>query len=316
MTCEPSSPFPHDLGPVVDVVAGIVGGAPLLATLSAMADALREVLPCDGLALHEVDVPRRCLVAVCAAGPEADTVLRGRPPLDALPWGRSLLRRAPAGLAAATTPDSTWLLTGESRGPVHVSPLLSGDTLAGCVSAWRTPGVPFTSGEADLLRRFAALAAVVRDHAVLGERLQRQALVDEETGLFNRRYFLDRLTAEIARGQRHDGNVGLVLLALDGHTSGDDAAVCAFATALRAQTRIADILCRVDPTHLAIVLPNADAREATIAANRLLRAAGDRFAASAGVASGPADGTTAAGLLEQAAARLGAARRAEHLRAA
>ncbi len=108
--------------------------------------------------------------------------------------------------------------------------------------------VPFASGEAvtgllelcaaaavgedglELLQILASQAAVALANAALYRTLERQAVTDGLTGLYNHRYFYERLNQEIARAQRYGLPLSLLIVDIDdfklfndrfGHPSGD-----------------------------------------------------------------------------------------------
>jgi diguanylate cyclase (GGDEF)-like protein len=191
----------------------------------------------------------------------------------------------------------------------------------GSLNVWREDESPtFATDEAQLIRRFATLAAIAYANAGQRERLEAQARTDELTGLFNRRHFNERLGAELARAAREHGNVGLVLLDIDdfkqindrhGHQAGDDV-LRTFARVVRDAVRAGDVPCRTGGEEFAVVLPGAHAAEAARCAERLLAAVraevrgpdGAGVTASAGVAVAPADAPSLAGLFRAADGRL------------
>lgn len=114
------------------------------------------------------------------------------------------------------------------------------------------------------------------DHQV---RLETISRIDELSGLFNRRAFMDDLEARIGGRRRVRG--ALVFVDLDnfkmvndshGHARGD-AALRAVAALLRAKTRDADIVARLGGDEFAIWLDQADEAAARAKAEELLAAA-------------------------------------------
>ncbi|HEY1366412.1 MAG TPA: diguanylate cyclase [Gaiellaceae bacterium] len=113
----------------------------------------------------------------------------------------------------------------------------------------------------------AAQAVVALDNARLHRIVERQALVDGLTGLANRRQCEDQLTAEIARADRFETPLTLVLADLDnfkrindvhGHPAGD-AVLRAFADVLHATAREADVAGRWGGEEFMLLLPGTDA---------------------------------------------------------
>jgi diguanylate cyclase (GGDEF)-like protein len=132
---------------------------------------------------------------------------------------------------------------------------------------------------------------------------------DPLTGLFNRRHLFDKLEHELARVRR--GHLfGVVMLDLDGfkrvndlqgHLRGD-LLLKEIAIALGASTRVIDVAARYGGDEFMIVLPDADAAQARLVAERVaaaVRAIGEKFdaqrpvTASLGVAVAHADDSVA-----------------------
>jgi len=150
------------------------------------------------------------------------------------------------------------------------------------------------------LRIFANQAAAA---IVLSERmreLRRLADHDPLTRLLNRRAFVERLEAEVARANRYGREFALVLCDLDGfksvndtlgHPAGDEA-LKMFAAAARQSLRRADDAFRIGGDEFALLL--AEATDAD--ARKVIERIGERLEgtrASFGVASCPADATDA-----------------------
>jgi diguanylate cyclase (GGDEF)-like protein len=111
-------------------------------------------------------------------------------------------------------------------------------------------------------------------------RLQWIAITDELTGLHNRRYLMQRLTAEIKRTTREQRPLACILFDLDhfkrvndtfGHAAGDRVLQEVAATARR-QCRESDILSRYGGEEFVVVLPGTDRRGARDTAERLRQA--------------------------------------------
>jgi diguanylate cyclase (GGDEF)-like protein len=103
------------------------------------------------------------------------------------------------------------------------------------------------------------------------------ATTDELTGLLNRRQLLLELDAEIRRAQRGGRPLSVLMLDIDhfksvndqyGHTVGDEVLVKA-TVRCRQQLRSIDLLGRIGGEEFVVVLPDADADEALVAAERL-----------------------------------------------
>ena len=186
---------------------------------------------------------------------------------------------------------------------------------------------PFARGPANesllLLHGFLAVqavtmlaaAAVVWQYREAQERLRRQAVKDELTGLANYRCMMSSLEAEIRRAQRAGAGRGFSTALLDmdrlkqindhyGHLVGNRA-LCRVAECLRASCRVTDTAARFGGDEFAIILPETSetgARQLVERINARLMADEEspRLSVSAGVAVYPRDGATAEKLLTSA----------------
>jgi diguanylate cyclase (GGDEF)-like protein len=111
------------------------------------------------------------------------------------------------------------------------------------------------------------------------EELERLATTDGMTNLTNRRHFLALAAAEWSRFQRYHRPLTLLLIDLDrlktindrfGHAAGD-AAMITMAETFRSNRRDTDIVARVGGDEFAMLLPETDAAQAQIVAERLRR---------------------------------------------
>lgn len=134
--------------------------------------------------------------------------------------------------------------------------------------------------EAALYALGAHVAAFVKDHRVLVTKtahLTRLSRCDEATGLFNQRYFMERLYHEFRRALRYGNSLSLCLADLDdfklvndaqGHLGGDEA-LKRVARTIRQVVRETDIAARYGGDEFAILLPHTDQGQALRLAERL-----------------------------------------------
>jgi diguanylate cyclase (GGDEF)-like protein len=158
-------------------------------------------------------------------------------------------------------------------------PLRSADgegRVTGIVSVGRHDR-PFSDSERDLFHYLAGQAAVSVENVGLHETVERQAVTDELTGLSNRRRFQETLAGEVARSQRFEQGLGLVMLDLDnfkqvndtyGHQQGD-VVLREVAHVLRESSRAIDLPARYGGEELAVVLPGTDLEGAYDLAERV-----------------------------------------------
>lgn len=156
------------------------------------------------------------------------------------------------------------------------------------------------------------------------EELLALSRTDALTGLFNRRYFEERLNEEFARSRRYQSHLSLVMLDIDhfkrindtfGHPFGDEV-LKAVAQTARARLREVDLLARYGGEELIALLPEAAPADALRACERVREAIealevvypcsdgttqGVRLTASLGLATVPAADLASAETLLRAA---------------
>jgi diguanylate cyclase (GGDEF)-like protein len=134
--------------------------------------------------------------------------------------------------------------------------------------------------------------------------LERLAITDALTGLYNRRFFQSRLAGEVGRARRYGRVLSLVMLDLDnfkeindqhGHQFGDHV-LAEVGKILTTNVRASDIVCRYGGEEFAVLLPETGPEQAGLTAEKLrtrlkehFRAGDDALAltVSLGVASYP-----------------------------
>jgi diguanylate cyclase (GGDEF)-like protein len=314
---------------VIDACAGILAEQSLEATLHEMARRLAEIVPFTSIAVYEVDPGGSELVPMFAQGLHVEQTLASRPPLHDSISGKAVSQRRLIHLE----PGHEWLgrytmpgTPDEDPEALIVAPLLVAGEPVGTLNVWREEERPsFSDEEAQLLRRFATLAALAYVNARQRDLLRRQALTDELTAAYNRRHFYDRLSAELADVRRHGHCVALVVLDVDdfkavndrhGHPAGDET-LRAFAGVLRREVRAGDVVCRTGGEEFAVIAPHIACDEGRALVQRLVRAVAaaglgpdGTVTASAGLAMAPQDGTAPDELFQIADDRLIAAKRA------
>ena len=127
-----------------------------------------------------------------------------------------------------------------------------------------------------MLEQYAVHTALALRNAWLLERLELSATTDALTGIGNRRVFDHELARELARANRSDEPVTLLLLDVDhfkrlndtlGHVAGDEV-LHALATALAEETRLGDTLARYGGEEFAVLLPGVTEEQAFETAER------------------------------------------------
>jgi diguanylate cyclase (GGDEF)-like protein len=138
---------------------------------------------------------------------------------------------------------------------------------------------PFTAGERELFSYLTNQASVSVENVDLHETVQRQAVTDELTGLFNHRRFQEVMTAEVERARRYGHELGLIMLDIDnfkqindtyGHMQGDEV-LREVAHVLRQSSREIDEPARYGGEEMAVALPQTDLEGAYQFAERVRR---------------------------------------------
>jgi diguanylate cyclase (GGDEF)-like protein len=136
------------------------------------------------------------------------------------------------------------------------------DGMVGVISIAR-PGGAFSERQQELFAYLARQAAISIENVGLHETIQRQAVTDELTGLFNHRRFQEVMTAEVERVRRFEQELGLIMLDIDnfkrvndtyGHLQGDHV-LREVARVLREASREVDEPARYGGEEMAVALP-------------------------------------------------------------
>jgi diguanylate cyclase (GGDEF)-like protein len=165
------------------------------------------------------------------------------------------------------------------------------------------------------------------------KKIQRNAVTDPLTGLYNRRLFAESFEKELNRARRYGLPLGIVILDLHrfkevndkyGHPRGDEV-LRAAATTLQKALRTSDSAFRIGGDEFAVLLPQTDAAQAVALSRRIeavfaetLRPVQLAFAVTMdhGIATFPQDGDQADQLIHVADERLYRFKHANHARGA
>lgn len=203
--------------------------------------------------------------------------------------------------------------------PEHIIifPIISKEKLLGLLTIF---GKEKLKIELDAIRPIVDHLAIALENAILYEETQRLAIMDELTGLYNRRYFFSSLESEIIRARRYGYPVSLLFLDLDffkryndryGHIVGDQL-LRELGGILRKEIRTVDIPARYGGEEFAIILPMTQRSGAISVAERIRRRvmenpfctglipSGTHITISIGVSSFPEDAKDADMLIRKA----------------
>jgi diguanylate cyclase (GGDEF)-like protein len=188
-----------------------------------------------------------------------------------------------------------------------VAPLRLGTHVHG-VLAVAGQNSAFTAGDSDLVASTAEQISLALERYRFLAVVQRQATVDDLTGLYNHRFLIDSLGQQVALAERLGTPLAILMLDIDhfkalndshGHHAGD-LALSTFARTVAGNVRRADLTARYGGEEFVVLMPNTTSREAFMVAEkiRLAVAATDvdlpdrvpvRMTVSIGVAAYPDD---------------------------
>lgn len=160
-------------------------------------------------------------------------------------------------------------------GRVTIFPLRAQQELFGVVIVATETATDFTGRE--LVETLVAHTALSINNAAMLEQVERLAITDGLTGVYNRRYFNSRLETEIQRSMRFSHSVSLIILDIDwfksvndelGHLGGD-AVLKQLAGLLHEKVRKVDIVARYGGEEFAIILPETTATNAAYVAEKI-----------------------------------------------
>lgn len=136
------------------------------------------------------------------------------------------------------------------------------------------------------------------EKARLERELERLTIIDDLTGLFNRRYFYRKLEEEITRANRQKGNLVLIMFDLDcfkeyndtyGHLAGDQALKEVAGIIMRSIREMVDSACRYGGDEFTIILPGADKSHASIVAERIRKTIREKNIGALDISAGIAE---------------------------
>ena len=291
-----------------DVFHHLLSEQSLDALLDRIFDAVSDLVPCDTLTIYQADEARRLLVPLTARDRWAAEIMDSNLPYGQGITGWAVENGEPALVNHAHLDPRLDVVPGtppDEQESLIVVPLVSRGVIMGALNVYRLgEHASFSEREFELVQRCGDAAALALDNAQIREKLERQAQTDSLTGLYNHRFFHDRLRAELNRSSRAYESLAVVMLDIDdfkkvndvfGHGTGDQILV-ALADVLRSSIRTSDIVCRIGGEEFAVIMPVCTATDARGFAERVTqRLAATEFegagtiTVSVGVSQGPED---------------------------
>ena len=164
-----------------------------------------------------------------------------------------------------------------------VAPLILEEQVLGALALNSSQHGAFTEEDLRLLVSFAATATAAIRNAQLHAEVQKQAITDTLTNLYNRRGLFELGRREIERARRFGRPISAIMLDIDnmkqvndthGHSTGDQVLI-AFAERLNKNVRGIDVLGRYGVDEFSILLPETDLFSASQVAERVRRCIAD-----------------------------------------
>lgn len=277
---EDDDPRIHSYRRLADVFHHVLSEQSLDALLGRIASALEDLIPYDTLTIYEVDEKERALVPIFARDEYAEEILRSKSYFGRGLTGWAVEHREPLLVNQAHLDPRTVQVPGTPDVPesMIVVPLIPRGVVKGTLNVYREgEEARFSAAEFELVQRFADAAALALDNAQIRASLELQAQTDHLTGVYNHRYFHERLRSELALASRSHHSVGLVMLDIDdfkkvndvyGHAVGDEV-LAQLANILTDAVRVSDVVCRVGGEEFGIIMPACHAGDALGLADRI-----------------------------------------------
>jgi len=167
---------------------------------------------------------------------------------------------------------------GTDTGSFLVLPLLLlKNQPVGVISLYRTETNSFKKDEISLFNKIANEISKVVDKTLLFRQTKELSITDDLTGLYNRRYFNERIDREVQRSRRYKRPLTILMIDIDyfkiyndinGHLMGDEILKRVGHT-LEDNVRKADILARYGGEEFVVILPEIDKAHALLVAEKL-----------------------------------------------
>ena len=254
------------------------------ALLDRIADTLAELVPYQDLHIYEADEKCRELRPVFARSAAwVEEILSNPVPYGQGITGWAVEHRSPVLANEAHLDPRVAFVPGTPQDPeaLITVPLIARGSAKGALNIYRTgEDASFDEDEFELARWFGDAAALALDNAQIRARLEHLAHTDSLTGLYNHRYFHERLRSELQRAGRAHDRVALMMLDIDdfkrvndvcGHGEGDNV-LQLLGEILQRVVRGSDTVCRVGGEEFAVILPSCGPDDALGLAARLKEA--------------------------------------------
>jgi diguanylate cyclase (GGDEF)-like protein len=291
---------------LAEVFHDVLSEQTLESVLDRIADTLADLIPFDAFTIYEADENRELLIPLMSRDAWAEEIMQDQPRIGEGITGWAVLHCEPQLVNDAHLDPRVSVVPGtppdEPEALISV-PLVARGAIKGALNVYRLgENASFSEDEFELATRFGDAAALALDNAQIRAGLELQAKTDSLTGLYNHRYFHERLRAELNRAGRAHDSVAVLMLDIDdfkrvndiwGHGSGDQVLVH-LSDILKSAVRGADVVCRLGGEEFGVIMASCGADDALRLARRLVERLereefepAGRLTVSIGIAQGP-----------------------------
>jgi diguanylate cyclase (GGDEF)-like protein len=291
---------------LAEVFHDVLSEQSLDALLDRIAVTLADLMPYEALHIYEVDEDKRELIPVLARSQAYESeIMNSRPRFGEGITGWAVEHRRPVWTNRAHLDPRVVNVPGTPVEPEALIsvPLIARGALKGALNIYRIgEDAGFAEHEFELAKWFGDAAALALDNAQIRARLEHLAQTDSLTGLYNHRFFHERLRSELTRASRSHDPVAVLMFDLDdfkrvndvyGHGAGDQLLI-QVARVARETVRASDVVCRIGGEEFGVIMPSCGAGDALTLASRLTERlretefeAAPHMTVSIGVSQGP-----------------------------
>lgn len=170
-------------------------------------------------------------------------------------------------------------ITGKNLGSFIYTPLFTGDRNIGFFAIGSKKDNAFDKNFIEIIMKSTTPLAVAIEKSRLYDEIKELSIRDPLSNIYNRRYFIERLSEEISRSDRYSRTFSLLILDIDdfkdindtyGHLTGDKV-LQSLISVVKKAIRDVDILARYGGDEFVIIMPEVDPFNAFRIAERVRR---------------------------------------------